>query len=557
MSMRLNRLSSVAASLLLVSLSQSAFPGESSIGKVTDIPNTEPRNVAQASGICASQAGSQVNLNSGSKIWLSPGARGTFYRDHLELESGGANMQFTSGFEVRVNDISFRADGDASAAILMLVSGRTALAVRSGTVSVASGGVVIAPAVRVGQSLEFAMAQSQSSGSMPGPGGNGNRPGNVGANNCQCNICLGGTITIKAGKIFLKDDLTGATIELNPGPGVPAPANGAKVTACINVTTKAGADNTGMVGTVPRFGPPAANVVNVVPWCGVIIKDKDGKYWSVNEVTGLRVQLNPGISKGQLSQWLAKGKKGETVCLTGMVLSPNKDRPMPAFNPNVCFEGKIKIEGKGKDQVVYVIDDITGAQVRIVNPNVVYPPNRKDGFRVKVCGYITTPANPNANSGTAITLMPGTTVNEIGNLRKPDPIRSVTGTVTKDKDGTYWVTDPVTGLKFEIIADADEKKELDKVLDKDVTITGTVKPPAAGKSHPTIEKPKVLVLGGGAEGGAAEGGGAATATGAGPAAGGGGAVVSVATGSTAVLLVGLIAVAETNSTSSPSSPEGH
>lgn len=140
------------------------------------------------------------------------------------------------------------------------------------------------------------------------------------------------------------------------------------------------------------------------------------------------------------------------------------------------------------------------------------------GFRVKVCGYITTPANPTANSGTAITLIPGTTVTEIGNLRKPDPIRSVTGTVTKDKDGTYCVTDPVTGLKFGIIADADEKKELDKVLDMDVTITGTVKPPAAGKSHPTIEKPKVLALGG------AEAGGG-VATGAGPAGGGGGAVV--------------------------------
>ncbi|MGA7411673.1 MAG: hypothetical protein WBW33_14430 [Bryobacteraceae bacterium] len=545
--MRLSRLRGTTAFFLSLSLSLLASPGENSIGTVTNLRDTASRNVPQASGICASAAGSQVTLDGGSKIWLAPGARGTFYRDRLELESGGANMQLTSGFEVRVNNISFRADGYASAAILMLGSGHTALAVRSGTVSVASGGVVIAPAVRVGQSLEFAMAQSQSSGSMPGPGGNGNRPGNVGANNCRCNICLGGTITIKAGKIYLKDDLTGATIELNPGPGVPAPANGAKVTACINVTTKAGADNTGMVGTVPLFGPPAANVVNVVPWCGVIIKDKDGKYWSVNGATGLRVQLNPGISKGQLSQWLAKGKKGESLCLNGMVLSPNKDRSMPAFNPNVCFEGKIKIEGKGKDQLVYVIDDTTGAQVRIVNPNVVYPANRKDGFRVKVCGYITTPANPNANSGTAITLMPGTRVNEIGNLRKPDPIRSVTGTVTKDKDGTYWVTDPVTGLRFEIIADADEKKELDKVLDKDVTITGTVKPPAAGKSHPTIEKPKVLALGGGAEAGG-------TATGAGPAGGGGGAVVSIATGSTAVLLVGLVALAETNSTSSATSP---
>jgi len=532
---------------LCFSLSLSAFPGESSIGKVTDLPDTALRNVSQASGICASAAGSQVSLKGGSKIWLAPGARGTFYQDRLELQSGGVSMQLTPGFEVRVNDISFRSEGASSAAILMLESGRTALAVRSGSVSVASGGVVIAPAVRVGQAFEFSMTQSQSSGGMPGPGGNGNRAGNVGGGGCPCNVCVEGTITVAAGKVFIKDDLTGATIELNPGPRAQVPANGARALACINVTTKAGADNTGMVGNVPSFGPanPAGKTVNVLRWCGVITKDKDGKYWSVNQVTGLRFQLNPGISKGELSKWIEKGKKNQEVCMDGMGLPPNKDRPMPVFNPNVCFEGKIKIEGKGKDQVVYVIDDLTGAEVRVENPPQ-YPEQRgAGGFRVKVCGYVTTPANPIANSGTAITMMPGATINEIGNLRKPDPIRSVTGTVTKDKDGKYWVTDPVTGLKFEIIADDAEKKELDKVLDKDVTIIGTEKPPAAGESHPTIEKPKVVaLLGGGAETGAG---------GAGPA-GGGGAVVSEVTGSVAVLLVALIAVAETNSTSSPTSP---
>ena len=549
MGMRLNQLRGCTALFLSFSLSLLSSPAENSIGKVTDIPDTAPRNVAQASGICASAAGSQVTLDGGSKIWLAPGARGTFYRDHLELQSGGANMQLAPGFEVHVNDISFRADGESSAAILMLESGRTALAVRRGSVSVASGGVVIAPAVRVGQAFEFSMAQSQSSGSTPAPGGNGNRPGNVAGGNCPCSICIEGTITVAAGKVFIKDDLTGATIELVPGPRVQVPANGARATACINVTTKAGADNTGMVGNVPSFGPanPAGKTVNVIRWCGVITKDKDGKYWIVNQVTGLRFQLNPGISKGELSKWLEKGKRNQEACLDGMGLPPNKDRPMPVFNPNICFEGKIKIEGKGKDQKVYVIDDLTGAEVRVENaPN--YPEQRgAGGFRVKVCGYITTPANPIANSGTAITMMPGGTISEIGNLRKPDPIRSVTGTVTKDKDGKYWVTDPVTGLKFEIIADDAEKKELDKVLDKDVTITGTEKPPAAGESHPTIEKPKVVALGG------AEGGGGA-ASGAGPAGGGGGAVVSIVTGSTAVLLVGLIAVAETNSTSSPTSP---
>src|SRR5271170_174518 len=118
---------------LCFSLSLSAFPGESSIGKVTDLPDTALRNVSQASGICASAAGSQVTLRGGSKIWLAPGARGTFYQDRLELQSGGVSMQLTPGFEVRVNDISFRSEGASSAAILMLESGRTALAVRSGS----------------------------------------------------------------------------------------------------------------------------------------------------------------------------------------------------------------------------------------------------------------------------------------------------------------------------------------------------------------------------------------------------------------------------------------
>ncbi len=197
--------------------------------------------------------------------------------------------------------------------------------------------------------------------------------------------------------------------------------------------------------------------------------------------------------------------------------------------------------------MVYIIDERTGAEIRIANPQVFPAQRGAGGFKAKVCGYITTPANPVANSGTVITLMPNTKVEETGPLKPSDPIGSVTGTVTKDADGTYWVTDPVTGLKFEIIADDAEKKELDKVVDTDVTITGTVRPPAAGKSHPTITKPKVMAMGGGAEGGVGVASGANGA-------GGSGAIVSEVTGSAAVLLVALIAVAETNSSSSPTSP---
>lgn len=548
MSMRLNHLRKCSALFLSFSLSVLASPGDGSIGTVTDVRDTAPRNVPQASGVCASTAGSQVTLDGGSKIWLAPGARGTFFRDHLELENGGANMQLVPGFEVRVNNISFRAEGPSSAAILMLASGRTALAVRAGTVSVASGGVVIAPAVRVGQAFEFSMAQSPSSGGMTGPGGNGNRNGNVAGGICRCSTCVEGTISVVGNKTYIKDDLTGATIEIVPNNGVQAPKNGDRATACINVTKKADENNEGMVGNVPQFGPanPVGKTVNVVVWCGVITKDKDGKYWSVNQVTGLRVRVNPGISRaGELTKML--DKKNQPYCINGMVLPPNKDRPMPEINPNVCFEGKIRIEGKGKDQKVYIVDDVTGAEIRIENPQE-YPAQRgAGGFKAKVCGYITTPANPIANSGTAITLMPNTKVEETGALKPSILIGSVTGPVTKDKDGTYWVTDPVTGLKFEITADDAEKKELDKVLDKDVTIRGTVRPPGAGKSHPTITKPKVVALGGAPEGGTAVASGANGG-------GGSGAVVSEVTGSAAVLLVALIAVAETNSSSSPTSP---
>jgi hypothetical protein len=538
-----------AALSLAFSASLVSAPGEGAIGKVTDIPDTAARGVSQAGGICASAAGSRIILDSGSNIWLAPGARGTFYRDHLELESGGASMRLSSGFEVRVNDFTFRADEAASAAILMLDSGHTALAVRAGTIRVASNGVVIAPAVRVGQSLEFAMAQSPSSGGTTGAGGNGNRNGNPATGNCSCTICVEGTISIASGKTYIKDDLTGATIEIVLGRGVEAPKNGDRKIACINVTQKANDKNEGMVGNVPLLGPgkPAGNPVNVIKWCGIVTKDADGNYWSVNVATGLRFRVNPGISRGELTKWLEAGKKKTPFCIEGMGLPPDKDRPMPVLNPNVCFEGKIKIEGKGKDQIVTMVDDRTGAEIRITNPQE-YPAQRgAGGFKAKVCGYISTPANPIANSGTAITLMPGTKVEETGNLKTSDPIRSVTGTVTKDKDGKYWVTDPVTGLKFEITADDAEKKELDKVIDKDATITGTVKPPAAGDSQPTISKPKVVALGGG------EVPDAGGVTGAGGA-GGHGAVVSEVTGSAAVLLVGLIAVAETNSSSSPTSP---
>ncbi len=558
-----------AALSLCLMLAATALPSDRAIGTFTDIPNTNPRNVAEASGVCASAAGSQVSLNGGSKVWLAPGARGTFYQDHLDLERGGASLQLSPGYEVRVNGIDFRSDGPASAAILLLDSGRTALAVRSGSVRVASGGVVIAPAVRVGQSLEFAMAQS--SGTPPPPGGNGNRNGNTG-NGCPCTLCVEGKISIEKGRVYITDELTGVKIELNPNPVIARqlmiqqkqqvnlndpkawlklftpPAfkdpidDGSRVSACIDVTKPANSDdNTGMVGNVRGFGQAseAGKKINVFPWCGIVIRDKDGKVWITNPNTGLRFQVNPGISKGTLSSWLDKGKRKQEVCITGMVIPPTKDNPMPTLNPNVCFEGKITIEGEGKKQVVTITDEKTGAVVRIENAQQ-YPAARGEGgFRGKVCGYITTPANANANTGTAITMMPGGKISEIE--KKPaDPISSVTGTLTKDKDGTYWVTDPVTGLKFEIVADDAEKKDLDKKLDEKTTIMGTVKPPAEDKSHPTIEKPKVV-----SQAGAAPGGGGPVP---------GEAVVSGVTGSVALALVALIAVAETNSTSSPTSP---
>jgi hypothetical protein len=273
-------------------------------------------------------------------------------------------------------------------------------------------------------------------------------------------------------------------------------------------------DNTGLVVGVVTCSPPNPNPNNfgVIP--GIVTKGKDGRYWLDDPVTGLRYEIVPGASCGTVDGWVKDGQKKpkpKGADVPGRVDPPANGSQHPTISVNPCFEGPLSIENP-KDpnkRKAFITDAATGAKIELQVPPNSPLWSKKPGTRLRVCGYVTNKANPNNNTGLVVTPYdpaggPGFT--EIPPNRKPlPPPKCVTGTVVKDGD-QYYLDDPVTGLRYELKPDKDQKAELDKAIERQnqrkndklppigTTIEGTVKPGKDGK-YPTIENPKQVSQG--------------------------------------------------------------
>jgi len=374
-----------------------------------------------------------------------------------------------------------------------------------------------APA-RGGAPLELAAMQAPSSGPTPPPPGGG---AVVGAGNCPFQICLQGKVTIdKDGKVFLDVDVPGVRIELQ-GPAIAAAVragtikDGSRISVGGQVLKKADPKtNTGLVLGVQAIGPPSPNPNNVLTILGPVTKDADGQYWVEQTLTGLRFKINPGSDCGSLAPWITNGKKTppRDSSVDGAVQPPPKGNPFPTINASQCIEGTITVEGQAPNQQVFITDQNTGVKTQLkMDPNNPNDPGTKlfaaAGLQnlqrnksvVVVCGYITKTANPIANTG--MELAPAS----VRYARtKPCKPKSITGTITKDKDGKYYIDNPVTGERYEIKPDDNLKKDLDQQIQKQdnqtkaklpldsITIYGIIRPPKAGEDYPVIEKPKTV-----------------------------------------------------------------
>src|SRR5260370_8728846 len=88
--------------LALLWVSCNSLPAAPALGKVADPSNlTGYRSLTEGGSVEAHVSGTQVFLDNGGKVWLAPGASGTFFRDHVNLEKGGARIDLSDGYELR------------------------------------------------------------------------------------------------------------------------------------------------------------------------------------------------------------------------------------------------------------------------------------------------------------------------------------------------------------------------------------------------------------------------------------------------------------------------
>src|SRR5260370_1975628 len=156
----------------------------------------------------------------------------------------------------------------STATLSLLGSGALQVAVWRGSMAVATSCSILAENMRAGEAVEFALpeTQSQTSGGPQQPGAQ-----RTGGSGCECHWCAQGPITFRDGKNYVKDEATGAEIEVQQIPPPPPDRfqdvktqNAAaekekkdppKFNICGNVINKACAGDKGFVLSLIRINP--------------------------------------------------------------------------------------------------------------------------------------------------------------------------------------------------------------------------------------------------------------------------------------------------------------
>ena len=178
----------------------------------------------------------------------------------------------------------------------------------------------------------------------------------------------------------------------------------------------------------------------------------------------------------------------------------------------ICLNGPISYEGQGKDMKAFITDEATGIKVELVGAAPGLQANGvKAGTRFAVAGNVDTKADPADNTGLKIK------VTGSRPLVGPAPDIFTLCGVISEENGKYYLTWPETGLRYEINADKDLAKSLDKFIAAETKreekwdewdkrnkskvrgfkpkircIKGTAAPPAKGETHPTLSKPTLV-----------------------------------------------------------------
>jgi hypothetical protein len=286
------------------------------IGTFTRGQDQEPRTyqLFESGSVTAGIDHSEVHLVNGGTIRLRPGARGTFYGDHMVLEQGTANVNLPGEYQVWAKRLAVQPLRASTAVIALLNTGNVALEMTSGSMRVLSDRATLMD-LPLERPVEFAFSpqsQSSSPGPTPSPGGGpdprlGGRGGGCPAN---VPVPMVGKLSQEGTPpmMYFTDSASGVKILLPNYVGNLKP--GDTVVICFSVAKKANPENnTGL--TVNDYRVLPENLFNLgdvryIP--GFVTKDKDGNYWIVDSRTGLKYQIVPGKNCDP-DDWIAQHDK--------------------------------------------------------------------------------------------------------------------------------------------------------------------------------------------------------------------------------------------------------
>lgn len=139
-----------------------AYPGGLPIGvanaagsySVNDSPVSGQTDLAEGSHLETTATPSEVRLQSGADVVLSPRSVGSVYGDHVVLERGAVRVGSFENYSINARKLQVLADSPGSAAVVRLKGDTVEVASLGGSVRVSDGGAMLAH-VAAGTRMSF------------------------------------------------------------------------------------------------------------------------------------------------------------------------------------------------------------------------------------------------------------------------------------------------------------------------------------------------------------------------------------------------------------------
>ena len=145
--------------LTLVLGASSCFGAASAIG------TTGNEEILEGSALHTSTAPSEVTLQSGVRVNLSPKSAGTVFGDHLVLEEGAARVDHFRGYTIEAGQLQIQSQNSETQAVVRLTGKTVEVASLGGNLNVTDGGALL---TRVAAGTRMSFQQTGASPAQTG-----------------------------------------------------------------------------------------------------------------------------------------------------------------------------------------------------------------------------------------------------------------------------------------------------------------------------------------------------------------------------------------------------